>query len=92
MTTGPEVKPTDKPDVWHWAASVMNGSGAARRSATNANAMLHILSWDGSIWCSGGPSISFQPVPGNERYCPRCMTLCRDMLEDLWDDDDMVED
>lgn len=82
-----ETKPTTRTEVWRWAEQIHNGSGAARRSATNANAVLHILAGDRrELWCSGGPSISFQPVPGRERYCPECMGLAADMLDDLWDE------
>lgn len=83
-----ERKPEDRHDVWRWAADIMSGDGAAQRSAAHGNAVLHILTEGGRLWCSSGPSISFTAVPGRERYCPRCMTLCRDMLDDLWEDEE----
>lgn len=77
----------DKWDVWREAERIMNGEGASTRSASQANPVMHILTENDEMWCSGGRAMPF--VPLRHRLCSTCLALAREMHDDLSDEGDI---
>ena len=74
-------------DLWRWAEGIMNGSGAALRSSNRAAPVLHVLTERNEMWCSGGRAMPFVSI--RPKYCSACMTLVKEMWDDIGEADDV---
>lgn len=73
-------------EMFNWAARTMSGDGVARRSWGQPDPPLHVLADHDRLWCTGGPGAALNTV--TRRYCRRCLTLAREMWDDLGGDDE----
>lgn len=78
------MKPTDNETIWRWAASIMDGDGVSSRALYRIDPLTHLLAGGLYMWCSGGTALAENTI--THKRCPRCMTLARQMLDDLWED------
>lgn len=73
-------------EAFSFASRIM-GEGIAHSAQMRIDPPLHIVTENSELWCTGGPAHRNENTM-TRRYCRRCLTLAREMWNDLANEDE----